>query len=1151
MYRFMNLIVVLTLALGIAWATPARVLAANDPPVQIFYVSLPETDALTVLDAINTAAASPMSTYFSIAIGVSGTKVYYDQWENGYDADIANPANLYSAGNLGGTQIWGNGEADDGCAPNIAGVAVTCTDANDVLNAGNVIIPYNAVAVTDSGSSYVLDDFNSSALNGDDGNVNWSSNWVETGDNGTAGGGDIRIDDTVSNQLSFTSADVNDSIDRGVNLASADACATLSFSLSQNNVDAGENFAVQMSGDGTTYITLETFTSTSLAGPKFYTLSPSYFTSTARVRFVVLGDALEDSEYYAVDDARVAWGCGTRSAAVILFDGKDKIGASSSVAMARATWASGSSTLNAFAHEMYATSEWGTEYEAPVGANTTNAGQMFEYSAISVMAAQNNTTVQVDANVDGIYGTFVLQEGGSRLIAGILQGARIISDKPVQVALVTGDVGSNYASRDMNLLPVSAYGSSYWSPVGVSTDNWPNSTAGPTRLYLYNPSAGGSIYITCERYGVGNTTQGPVAARGVVTVDLVDNQGAHCYASTSNGTATTDKIFAIGTVDTLNSAGDWSFTLFPDNFLSTDALVGLGLGQDPTTGTFTEDSSPLWVTSACSSGGTYVYVDWNNDGTADGIDTNGDGTAEAGSANGILVTRLQSLRLFRPTPRSDPYNQSGARVWSRTASGVGKGGTPGCNLALAWGQDPRTSTAGTPGLDVGTSIPPLRLIEGTKSLTVATDTAPVGVLNPGDVVYYNITVKNVGSGVVNNVYVKDSAPANTTYVANTTQKDVGSGWVSIPDAPGGVLPIDTPTGVLLGNLAANATFYVRFQVTLGTGSFEDLTNCSTTFTDAGQFGKCVTTPVATRDWGDLPDTFFTSAAADGPRHSYNGLVLGTAWDFEAQGVPSAAADGDDNTLSPDDEDGIVVHPSWNANGTLRVTVKATGGVGATLYNLAIWINWDKNGVFNTAPFTGPCVSGCGELYTVQITADGVNNVLNLGAPSGFTVVDPALEFRLRLYPTAPASYLPTGYIQGGEIEDYVYYFSPLAVDLASFAASAADGSVTLTWETVSETSHAGFNLYRGESAEGPWVKLNEALIPAATPGAAQGNLYTWTDGATTPGTHWYMLEDVDLNGTPTQHDPVSIEVTAPTAVDVQSFGAHVDLWAWLKALLGR
>ncbi len=71
-------------------------------------------------------------------------------------------------------------------------------------------------------------------------------------------------------------------------------------------------------------------------------------------------------------------------------------------------------------------------------------------------------------------------------------------------------------------------------------------------------------------------------------------------------------------------AWDWSFTAYPDEFLTTEILVGLGLGKDPTDGTSNEDGSPLWVTPACSSGSTYIYVDWNNDGTADLIDLNGD-----------------------------------------------------------------------------------------------------------------------------------------------------------------------------------------------------------------------------------------------------------------------------------------------------------------------------------------------------------------------------------------------------------------------------------------------------------------------------------------------------------------------------------------------
>ncbi len=162
----------------------------------------------------------------------------------------------------------------------------------------------------------------------------------------------------------------------------------------------------------------------------------TYATANTRIQFRSV-DALESGEDWAVDNVRIDWNCSLP----VLFDGKDKIGASSSIAMARAAWATDSGTLNAFGHEMYSTAEWGTVYEAPVGTNTANAGQMFEYAALSIMASQNNTTVQIDADANGSYETTVtLQEGGSYLAAGILQGARVQSDKPVQVLLVTGDI---------------------------------------------------------------------------------------------------------------------------------------------------------------------------------------------------------------------------------------------------------------------------------------------------------------------------------------------------------------------------------------------------------------------------------------------------------------------------------------------------------------------------------------------------------------------------------------------------------------------------------------------------------------------------------------------------------------------------------------
>ena len=84
---------------------------------------------------------------------------------------------------------------------------------------------------------------------------------------------------------------------------------------------------------------------------------------------------------------------------VIDFDGGDRVSASNLIAMTRAGWATRSSTLLADAVEVYDTNTWGATFEAPVGENL-DYNQLFEYSAILVMAANDNTTVAID--FDGI-----------------------------------------------------------------------------------------------------------------------------------------------------------------------------------------------------------------------------------------------------------------------------------------------------------------------------------------------------------------------------------------------------------------------------------------------------------------------------------------------------------------------------------------------------------------------------------------------------------------------------------------------------------------------------------------------------------------------------------------------------------------------------
>ena len=73
-------------------------------------------------------------------------------------------------------------------------------------------------------------------------------------------------------------------------------------------------------------------------------------------------------------------------------------------------------------------------------------------------------------------------------------------------------------------------------------------------------------------------------------------------------------------------------------------------------------------------------------------------------------------------------------------------------------------------------------------------------------------------------------------------------------------------------------------------------------------------------------------------------------------------------------------------------------------------------------------------------------------------------------------------------------------------------SVVIDWSTASELNTAGFNLYRSESPDGPFSKINDNLIPAS-PDPLTGGSYSYTDKNVSPGrTYYYQLEDVEISG---------------------------------------
>lgn len=95
------------------------------------------------------------------------------------------------------------------------------------------------------------------------------------------------------------------------------------------------------------------------------------------------------------------------------------------------------------------------------------------------------------------------------------------------------------------------------------------------------------------------------------------------------------------------------------------------------------------------------------------------------------------------------------------------------------------------------------------------------------------------------------------------------------------------------------------------------------------------------------------------------------------------------------------------------------------------------------------------------------------------------------------------------------------IGLSSLSAQFILGKIVVSWSTDTEINNAGFNIYRAESGNGEYQKINDALIPAQG-SVTQGASYEFIDkDVKLWQTYYYKLEDIDLNGVTTKHGPVS------------------------------
>ncbi len=105
---------------------------------------------------------------------------------------------------------------------------------------------------------------------------------------------------------------------------------------------------------------------------------------------------------------------------------------------------------------------------------------------------------------------------------------------------------------------------------------------------------------------------------------------------------------------------------------------------------------------------------------------------------------------------------------------------------------------------------------------------------------------------------------------------------------------------------------------------------------------------------------------------------------------------------------------------------------------------------------------------------------------------------------------------------------PLAVQMNFFEANGEQESIVLRWQTAFETDNMGFNIYRSESLlREDAIRLNNNMISSLVPpGSTFGADYEFVDKSAQPyRRYFYWIEDVDVNGTLTEHGPISAEWT--------------------------
>jgi hypothetical protein len=370
-----------------------------------------------------------------------------------------------------------------------------------------------------------------------------------------------------------------------------------------------------------------------------------------------------------------------RSAAVLRYDGRDKITSSGQITVTQVSGEPSIIGLQCMKTNVSPTLDYGTSFTIPVGQNFNS--QDFRYTSLFIRASQDSTVIEIDKDNNGsLETTATINEGEVLLVnGGVLSGATVTASAPIGVELHFGG-NDNYSSRDVPIYPATWYSNTYYSPVpttGAST-----AIKDTAAVMLYN-SLSRPLTINWSS-GVPASGTLNIPAKSVIRFPLPLSATAGYKFTCPTGESFT----AIEIVDSYTPGGggnsgstyDWSFNLIAENRLTDFATIAWAPGS--TDGT--RNDNPVWVTPT---GNTTIYVKY---------DGNVSGNTGLLSPCGLRYDVSYTLNALNHKRLLDPNDndQSGLAVFT-------------CNnikLAAVYGEDPSTATGANPSWDVGSTIQP-------------------------------------------------------------------------------------------------------------------------------------------------------------------------------------------------------------------------------------------------------------------------------------------------------------------------------------------------------------------------------------------------------------------------------------------------------------